>query len=192
MNKIIFLDNDGVICLANNWGGRTKKWNKYLKKNPECMSVDDAPVEVRFDNFDVKSIRVLNQILEETGAEIVVSSDWRKDATLEELGEYYINHGIIKKPIGVTKYIDECVNMEGFVFHFIDRYEQERALEIQQYLNDHREITHWVAIDDLNLGCDSGVPNSDVWGLKNFVRCTSLNQGIKKSGLKEKIIKFLQ
>jgi hypothetical protein len=92
LNKkaVIFLDNDGVICLDNNWGGRSKKWSKYLKKNPECMSEADAPVEVRFDNFDGKAISVLNKILEETSSEIVVSSDWKKDATLEELGEYYI------------------------------------------------------------------------------------------------------
>jgi hypothetical protein len=38
-----------------------------------------TPVDVkyRFDYFDKKAIKVLNQVLEETGAEIVVSSDWR-------------------------------------------------------------------------------------------------------------------
>ncbi len=29
--KVIFLDHDGVICLSNNWGGRTKKWAKWEK-----------------------------------------------------------------------------------------------------------------------------------------------------------------
>ena len=27
---ILFLDNDGVICLSNNWGGRTKKWKDLI------------------------------------------------------------------------------------------------------------------------------------------------------------------
>ena len=31
--KVIFLDNDGVICLYNNWGGRQKKWSKYTIRN---------------------------------------------------------------------------------------------------------------------------------------------------------------
>jgi hypothetical protein len=44
---------------------------------------------IRFDDFDTKSVKILNEILEETGAEIVVSSDWKLHATLEELGEYY-------------------------------------------------------------------------------------------------------
>jgi hypothetical protein len=102
--KVIFLDNDGVICLYNNWGGRSKKWSKYRSENPESSkSISDGPVNVRFDDFDQKAIKVLNEILEETGAEIVVSSDWRYHATLEELGEYYLYQGILKKPIGFTK-----------------------------------------------------------------------------------------
>ena len=86
--KVIFLDNDGVICLSNNWGGRDKKWAKYRSANPETSKVlREAPVSVRFDNFDTKAVRMLNQILEETGAEIVVSSDWKKHGTIEELGD---------------------------------------------------------------------------------------------------------
>lgn len=189
--KVIFLDNDGVICLSANWGGRSKKWKKYLKKNPECMSEADAPVEIRFDNFDGKSISVLNKIIEITDAEIVVSSDWRKDATLEELGEYYINHGIIKKPIGITKLIDEC-DKDNFIGGYNNVYEQDRCYEIRQYLIDNPEITHWVAVDDLDLGNQSWAPRASEWGLTNFVRCIGLNQGIKRSGLKEKIIKFLE
>ncbi len=188
-NKILFLDNDGVICLDNNWGGRTKKWKKYLKKNPECMSEADAPVAVRFDNFDIKSIIVLNQILTETGAEIIVSSDWKKEATLDELGDYYIAQGIIKRPIGMTKLIEDCDDAQLL---YIERYEEARAIEIRQYLTDHPEITQWVAVDDLHLGNDSGIPDSKEWGLPNFVRCVGLGQGIKRSGLKDKIIKFLE
>ena len=86
--KVLFLDNDGVICLSNNWGGRAKKWAKYRSENPNSSNdKKDAPVDVRFDDFDEKAIKVLNSILEETGAEIVVSSDWRFHANLEELGD---------------------------------------------------------------------------------------------------------
>jgi len=96
--KVLFLDNDGVICLSNNWGGRTKKWANYRSANPDSSKdKKDAPVFVRFDDFDNKAIKILNEILEETGAEIVVSSDWKLHATLEELGEYYESQGIIKK-----------------------------------------------------------------------------------------------
>jgi hypothetical protein len=100
--KVIFLDNDGVICLSSNWGSRLKKQTKWGKMKLS-MSMSSIPVEYRFDNFDRKAVKILNEILETTDAEIVVSSDWRLHANLEELGEYYTSQGIIKKPIGVTE-----------------------------------------------------------------------------------------
>ena len=36
------------------------------------------------DDFDSKAVKLLNRILDETGAEIVVSSDWRNWSTLEQ------------------------------------------------------------------------------------------------------------
>jgi hypothetical protein len=189
--KTIFLDNDGVICLSNNWGGRSKKWAKYRSKNPETSRyIDDAPVEIRFDDFDKKSIKVLNEILEETGAEIVVSSDWRCHATLEELGEYFLSQGILKKPIGVTKLLGQCNQPENYPWLRKWDVEQSRSLEILQYLRDNPEITQWVAVDDLDMG-KNGEEWKD-WGLDNFVLTPSRTEGIKQSGIKEKIIKFLK
>jgi hypothetical protein len=188
--KIIFLDLDGTICLSNNWGGRSKKWAKYRSKNPETSKyIDDAPVEVRFDDFDKKSIKVLNEILEETGAEIVVSSDWRCHANLEELGEYFLSQGILKKPVGVTKMLGQCDQPENYPWSRKWDLEQSRSLEILQYLHDHPEITQWVAIDDLNMGKNGESWKN--WGLDNFVLTPSSSEGIKQSGIKDKITKFL-
>jgi hypothetical protein len=65
-----------------------------------------------------------------------------------------------------------------------------RVVEIRQYLYDHPEITHWVAIDDLHLGkTDESWKN---WGLDNFVLTPRSNEGIKQSGIKEKVIKYLK
>ena len=187
--KVIFLDNDGVICLSNNWGGRYKKWAKYRSANPETSKYhNDAPVEIRFDDFDKKAVKILNEILNETGAEIVVSSDWRYHATLEELGEYYLSQGIIKKPIGVTKRLGECDQPENFIWSRQWDLEQSRSLEILQYLRDNPEVTEWVAVDDLNMGKDE---EWKIWGLNNFVLTPKSSEGIKQSGIKEKIIKYL-
>lgn len=187
--KIIFLDNDGVICLSNNWGGRSKKWAKYRSANPETSNYhSDAPVGIRFDDFDKKAVKVLNEILEETGAEIVVSSDWRYHATLDELGEYYLSQGILKKPIGVTKRLVDCNQPEDFIWSREWDLEQSRSLEILQYLKDRPEVTEWVAVDDLNMGKNE---NWKIWGLDNFVLTPKSNEGIKQLGIKEKIIKYL-
>jgi hypothetical protein len=190
--KILFLDNDGVICLSNNWGGRTKKWAKYRSENPDGgKEKKDAPVEYRFDDFDKKAIKVLNEIIEETGCEIVVSSDWKLHATLEELGDYYESQGIIKRPIALTPNIQNCT-VHGNVFIWSPRWdlEQTRTIEIRQYLHDHPEVTHWVSVDDLNMG-KIGEPWKDEWAIDNFVLTPKSNEGIKQSGVKEKIIKFL-
>ena len=57
--KVIFLDHDGVICLSNNWGGRFKK--KSFDSNPE------TPMDIRMDDFDNKAVKVLKEIIDETG-----------------------------------------------------------------------------------------------------------------------------
>jgi hypothetical protein len=125
--KVIFLDNDGVICLSNNWGSRANK----RKKDKISLVMNDPDVEVkyRFDYFDKKAIKVLNQVLEETGAEIVVSSDWRLYANLEELGEYYLSEGIVKKPIGVMT--DSTVEMLNKMVERIKKH-IENLLEINR------------------------------------------------------------
>ena len=109
------------------------------------------------------------------------------------MGEYYEMKGIIKKPIGYTKQFDynerlvqEIVNGEVRLKRF-DTPEEERAWEIKKYLEEHPEITHWVAIDDLDMRYYSwyaGEEDIVDWGLKNFVY-TIYDEGIKQTGLKK-------
>ena len=194
--KVIFLDHDGVICLSNNWGSRFKKQkNFYTEENPRNLEVE-TPVEYRFDNFDEKAIKVLNEILEEAGAEIVVSSDWKRWANVQEMGEYYESKGVIKKPIAFTPDLGQCTWYNDKVWIWSPDWDLEmsRVIEIKQYLHDHPEITHWVSIDDLDMGKTGkkwGMEFEHDWALDNFVLTPKGNEGIKQSGIKEKVIKFL-
>ena len=193
--KVIFLDHDGVICLASEWGGRHKKQKEWGGRKLS-MSNNAIPLEYRFDNFNQKAVKTLNKILEETGAEIVVSSDWKLHATLEELGDYYESQGIIKRPIALTPNIQNCTAHSNlFIWSPRWELEQTRTIEIQQYLHDHPEVTHWVSVDDLNMGAPYTDPDwGDIdrdWGLTNFVLTPKSREGIKQSGIKESILKFL-
>jgi len=194
--KVIFLDHDGVICLSTEWGGRYKKQKKWGGRKLS-MTSHEIPVEYRFDNFNKKAVKVLNEILKETNAEIVVSSDWKKHANLEEIGEYYESQGISKKPISFTPDLNHCTNYDE-TFQWIRQWtsEQSRSLEIKQYLTNHPEITKWVAIDDLNMGKTGllyyGMEFDHDWGLENFVWTPKENEGIKQLGLKDKVIKILE
>jgi len=195
--KIVFLDHDGVICLDNNWGSRRKKQKKW-EGMKLSMDRKGIPVEYRFDNFDQKAVSVLNEILDETDAEIVVSSDWKHWATVEEMGEYYEIQGIKKKPISFTKNLGQCSFQDKKSFQWSSTYdlEQSRYVEITQYLMDHPEITQWVAVDDLHMGkhvenSKYGAFDRDDWGLTNFVWTPRPSEGIKQSGVKDKILKYL-
>jgi len=152
--KILFLDHDGVICLSSEWGSRFKS-----KEGLDSI----------FDRFNQKALNVLNQIIEKTDCEIVISSDWRYHATLERMGDLYEMRGIKKKPIDYT------VNSR------ISSLEEGRALEIKEWLEQHPEVTGWVAVDDLDMS-----PY-----LSNFILTSRSYEGIKQSGIKEKIIKKL-
>jgi hypothetical protein len=190
--KIIFLDHDGVICLSTEWGGRHKKQTKVKRKLSQ--SIESLPVDARFDNFNKKAVKILNEILEETGAEIVVSSDWKRWANVEEMGEYYESKGIIKKPIAFTPNLGQCTWYDNWAWSRDWDLEMTRVIEIKQYLHDHPEITHWVSIDDLDMGKTGikwGMEFEHDWALDNFVLTPRGNEGIKQSGIKEKVIKFL-
>jgi hypothetical protein len=70
-------------------------------------------------------------------------------------------------------------------------------MEIQHWLDNHSEVTHWVAVDDLNMSVDflnnhflASNGSDSKPGLTNFVHTTRDYEGIKQSGIKDKIMKF--
>lgn len=183
----MFLDHDGVICLGSEFGSRFKKQKRSVV---ETVGMEELPILERFDNFNKKAIKVLNEILEKTGAEIVVSSDWKKWANLEDLGIFYENQGIIKKPIALTPKLSDFDEFSGAMFMYKGWYERARILEIEHWLKNN-PVDAWVAVDDMKLGEYITPDGNLVYGLKNFVHTPKLYEGINQSGVKEKIIKIL-
>jgi hypothetical protein len=116
---------------------------------------------------------------------------------LEELGEYYESQGIIKRPIAVTDQFKDVFPKEWNAFRFRAELELERSMEIGHWLENHPEVTHWVAVDDLNMSAEflskyfSKDESDENPGLSNFVLTPRSREGIKQSGVKEKILKFL-
>jgi len=160
---IIFMDHDGVICLATEWGSRFKNKEGF---------------DGLFDRFNEKAIKVLNQIIDETDCEIVISSDWRFHATLSQMQQLYKERGIGKPPIAYTR-----SDLDWKLFININpnkELEETRIAEINSYVEEHK-IKKWVAVDDMDLS-----------KLKNFVQTPRSKEGIKQSGIKEKIINFLK
>ena len=169
--KVLFLDHNGVICLRAQWGMRLNK--KSIKRG-----------EV-FDPFCTKAIKTLNKIIEETDCEIVISSDWRLYKDLNYMQKLYKDRGIIKSPISYTEVFDIDDND---IFESTREYKDSnqmmarvREKEIKAWLASNSYVTSWVAVDDLPLK-----------KLERFVHTTKIDEGIKQTGIKEKIIELLQ
>jgi hypothetical protein len=179
--KIIFLDHDGVMCLYDQWGGRQKKKAKWYKKNGFTED-HHLPVTQRLDNFDSKAIKILNEILENTGAEIVVSSDWKLHCNLEEMKELYTAYGLIKEPIDFTPDMKDFDGDSYDMFRWKGWIERMRVVEIREWLKRNPDVKTWVVIDDLDMGRE---------GLENFIHTPKPTEGIKQLGIKDKILTIL-
>ena len=180
--KVIFLDHDGVMCLHDQHGTRFRKIRNWRSENDSSLKEEELPIEVRMDNFDSKAVKVLNEILLLTDAKIVVSSDWKLHASLEELQELYTKYGINEVPIDVTPRMRDFDPEAEALFSWKNWLERARICEIREWLKRHPEVTSWVAVDDLNMKKD---------GLENFVHTHRITEGIKQTGAKEKIINIL-
>lgn len=126
--------------------------------------------------FDSKCVEVTNKIIEATDCEIIVSSDWRHDYTLKEIRELYAEFGIIKGPIGYTPSSKTYGGMN---------LDSGRADEINLWIKTYawKMDTKWVAVDDYKLG---------EYLYPNFVWCPNHMEGIKQTGILEKILEKLK
>lgn len=155
--KLLYVDIDGPLSTEGCDETIVKtKWSNFMYRwNPIC-------------------VKILNEITTETGAEIVLSSDWRNQFTLEELGEIFEWNGIIKKPIAITG--KECVSLTNL--------EKNRIHQITLSLDEHKP-EKWVSFDDLFLG-----QKHYEEGLINFVLIDPI-VGIAGEGIKQEILNFL-
>ena len=104
------------------------------------------------------------------------------------MGDYYLSQGIIKRPIAFTPNMQDFDPFSAGLYQWKNWYSRIRIVEIWRYLDQHQEITHWVAVDDLDMSEESNQGH----GLSNFVLVPRSNEGIKQIGIREKILKHLK
>lgn len=116
--KVIFLDIDGVL---------------NHQKHYEWLMTTNEPTPMQrtypYTEFNPKSCQLLNEIIKETDAKIVVSSSWRLD------GEVRLNY--LFKFFGLPRVYSTtpCLNTA-------------RGIEIGAWLAAHPEVTNYVIFDD--------------------------------------------
>ena len=133
MKKILFLDIDGVL--------NTGWWYTKLDRN--------TPKDKYGYAFDLRSVANLKKILDETGAEIVISSSW-KSFGISELKQMWQDRGLPGKLIGITP---NSVSDEMLLNADLDHMElfSIRGMEIKEWLDKHgKKVSHYVIIDDMD------------------------------------------
>lgn len=119
LDKTIFLDFDGVI---NN----SLRWN--------LVPVPDHP-------FDKPLVSNINSVIQNTGAKIVVSSDWRIGVSMNDIKDLLKHAGFIGKIVGATP--------NTFVGHDVSS-QKQRVIQINSWLSNFK-VNRWIAIDDMDL-----------------------------------------
>jgi hypothetical protein len=101
--KIIFLDFDGVLNSS-----------QFLKRSEFAAPLTEREAKYRFghphsnlDTYDLRMIdhtkvMLLNQIIERTGAQVVISSSWRLGRDISDLRDVLVFCGFVGEVIGVT------------------------------------------------------------------------------------------
>ena len=99
--------------------------------------------------FDPRSVANLKKILDETGADIVISSSW-KSFGLPELEDMWQERRLPGKLIGITP---NSVSDEMLLNADLDHMElfHIRGMEIKEWLDKHgKNVSHYVIIDDMD------------------------------------------
>ena len=117
--KVIFLDIDGVL----NNEEHIVKIHGLLGKEQYL----DLLREIGELPFDYRSCELLQKFIKETNVEVILSSTWRLNPEAPN---------IIKRYAGI-EIKDITPRLNGI-----------RGEEIQQYLDNHKEISNYVILDD--------------------------------------------
>ena len=161
-NKIIFLDIDGVLNDYYSINGtflseyedrlntvRKSKLN-YVKNKSE---INDFIVQSFY--FDTDKIQLLNDIVEKTNSQIVVTSTMRND---KNLIDYFVVRGFIysDKIIGVTPFNSE-----------------PRGIQILNWIEEHNFKGTYLVVDDDSSDIKCYIPD------KNYIKVKGLNDYYK-------------
>jgi len=133
--KVIFLDVDGVLRPLTAGGFR-------------AMMVDgEWALRAETADFISGSLLALRHIVENTGALIVLSSEWRRNQAMRDgvdniLAEYEMRPCATWTPTTLER------DMGTDPFR---AFTERRAREISQWLSGNSQVRQWVVLDDINM-----------------------------------------
>jgi hypothetical protein len=124
MNKIIFLDIDGVL---NSEVFQKYRNNPISKEYPLC-------------DIDPYAINLLNKLVDDTNSVIVITSVWRLSRTLEELQLLFSRVGFTGVIVGKTPRLGEDTVRGNEIYKWIKDHEE---LIGTKYFDDDSDMLLW-------------------------------------------------
>ena len=171
--KIVFLDIDGVLQPVSSQerfehinykdpeqGDMPKLYMRLeYKFNIDFRKYNQYDVAAVYYDWDKTAVELLKLILSITGAQIVLSSDWKMDG-FDRMKDFFTIYGLEKYYIDITKYTSAKDFDKAFMEETERKYKEEngpksficsRSMEILEWLNRNPDVKKWVAIDDMKL-----------------------------------------
>ena len=133
MRKILFLDIDGVL--------NTERQHEYCHSRGITNSDEYGYL------FDPIAVRNLAKIVNETGADIVISSSWKYNG-LSELLDMWSDRGLPGRVIDITP---DTMSNEILLHADLEKMEflSCRGYEIKEWLVAHgKKVSHYAIVDD--------------------------------------------
>lgn len=144
--KVLFLDMDGVLN-SYNWFKTINLPDRQRTRRRAKIALREAFRRADIGSFrigaidsyscmvDPAAIRVLNHVIEQTGAKVVLSSSWRIVWPYRAVEVMLRTAGFVGELIGATP--------NGVVGK-----PHARGNEIQAWLDEHPEVTAFAIVDD--------------------------------------------
>mmetsp|Transcript_42624 Transcript_42624/g.76426 ORF Transcript_42624/g.76426 Transcript_42624/m.76426 type:complete len:272 (-) Transcript_42624:8-823(-) len=158
-SKVIFLDVDGVLLPTG---------------SIDMITIEGVSLPKRAaqeSDFSMAALGNLRNIIEETGAVIVLSSEWRRREELQN------SIGAVLRSQDVPLFSDITPifgpKPEYQKVNPILAWTERRAREIGKWLKDHPEVTAWVALDDLDFAMADAVRATGTPWMKYRSVCTN-------------------
>ena len=130
--KVIFIDVDGPLS-----------WGSWGDGKVKIMKGSAAEFEIPYA-WDKADCEALAEIIKQTNARLVVSSDWRKHYTLNQLAMIFEHYGIGRwNLLDTTTHFNPKKKMSSSG-------DWDRACEIEVWIKAFKP-TNWISIDDMQL-----------------------------------------
>ena len=132
MSPIIFIDIDGPLA-----------WDTWSDGKVEINEMIQQPFTIPYP-WVQEDCDALAKIINDTGASLVVSSDWRKFYNINQLRSIFLHYGIPHwSVLDTTTHFNPRKKLSSSS-------EWDRACEIHSWVRCFRPH-HWIAIDDMPL-----------------------------------------